>query len=50
MLRQRIEQAFSQITWRFPKKIHAVTEASFLIKIMLFLLSYPLETSLCQAT
>lgn len=45
-LRQRIEQAFSQITMRFPKKIHAVTEAGFLIKIVLFLLAYALETSL----
>lgn len=50
MLRQRIEQAFSQITWRFPKKIHAVTEASYLIKIVLFLLSDALETNLCHAT
>lgn len=46
MLRQRIEQAFSHITMRFPKKIHAVTEAGFLIKIVLFLLSYALETNL----
>lgn len=45
-LRQRIEQAFSQITMRFPKKIHAVTEAGFLIKIVLFLLAYALETNL----
>lgn len=45
-LRQRIEQAFSQITMRFPKKIHAVTEAGFLIKIVLFLLAYTLETNL----
>ena len=45
-LRQRIEQAFSQITLRFPKTIHAVTEAGFLLKIVLFLLAYALETSL----
>ncbi|WP_338868634.1 transposase [Spirosoma sp. SC4-14] len=45
-LRQRIEQAFSQITMRFPKKIHAVTEAGFLIKIVLFLIAYTLETNL----
>lgn len=45
-LRQRIEQAFSHITMRFPKKIHAVTEAGFLIKIVLFLLAYALETNL----
>lgn len=46
MVRQRIEQVFSHITMRFPKKIHAVTEAGFLIKIVLFLLSYALETNL----
>ena len=45
-LRQRIEQAFSQITMRFPKTIHAVTEGGFLIKIVLFLLAYTLETNL----
>jgi hypothetical protein len=49
-LRQRIEQAFSQITLRFPKTIHAVTEAGFLIKIVLFLLAYSLETNLCHTT
>ena len=50
MLRQRIEQAFSQITMRFPKTIHAVTEAGFLIKIVLFLLAYALETNLYHTT
>jgi len=45
-VRQRIEQVFSHITMRFPKKIHAVTEAGFLIKIVLFLLAYALETNL----
>lgn len=50
-LRQRIEQVFTgppggHITMRFPKKIHAVTEAGFLIKIVLFLLAYALETNL----
>lgn len=50
-LRQTIEQAFTeppsgQITMRLPKKIHIVTEADFLIKIVLFLLAYALETNL----
>lgn len=45
-LRQRIEQVFSQITMRFPKKIHTVTKVGFLIKIVLFLLTYALKTSL----
>ena len=44
-LRQRIEQAFSHITMRFPKTIHAITEVGFLIKIVLFLLAYSLETN-----
>lgn len=43
MIRQKIEQTFSQITARFPKKIHAVTENGFLIKILLFLLVYAWE-------
>ena len=45
-VRQRIEQVLSHITMRFPKKIHAVTQSGFLIKIVLFLLAYSLETSL----
>ena len=49
-LRQRIEQAFSQITLRFPKTICVVTEAGFLIKIVLFLLAYSIETNLCHTT
>ncbi|WP_262512001.1 transposase [Spirosoma pollinicola] len=50
MLRQDIEKAFSQVTLRFPKKIHAVTEVGFLIKIVLFLLAYALETNLQHTT
>jgi hypothetical protein len=54
-LRQQIEQAFTgppggQITMRFPKKIHAVIEAGFLIKIVLFLLAHALETGLGHTT
>ncbi|AFM02669.1 transposase family protein [Bernardetia litoralis DSM 6794] len=36
--RKRIETTFSQVTEKFPKKIHAVTLKGFLIKILLFLL------------
>ena len=43
MVRQKIEQTFSQITAHFPKKIHAVTQNGFLIKIVLFLLAYAME-------
>lgn len=49
-LRQGIEQAFSQVGLRFPKTIHAVTEAGFLIKIVLFLLAYSLESNLYHTT
>jgi len=49
-LRQRIEQAFSQVGMRFPKTIHAITEAGFLIKIVLFLIAYALESNLYHTT
>jgi hypothetical protein len=45
-IRQRIEQAFSQITRLFPKHIQAVTEKGGLLKITLFLLAYSLEKTL----
>ena len=49
-LRQRIEQAFSQVGMRFPKTIHAITEEGFLIKIVLFLIAYALESNLYHTT
>jgi len=50
-MRQKIEQAFSQITRLFPKHIHAVTQKGFILKITLFLLAYSLDKSLwCNAT
>jgi Transposase DDE domain len=42
-IRQEIERVFSRIKRRFPKKIHAVTEAGFILKIVLFLLAYAFE-------
>jgi len=45
-MRQKIEQAFSQITRLFPKHIHAVTQKGFCLKILLFLLAYSLEQTL----
>lgn len=42
-IRQKIEQAFSQITARFPKHIHAVTEKGFRLKLLLFLLVHSFE-------
>jgi len=40
LYRKRIETTFSEITARFPKKIHAVTPKGFLIKVVLFLLAF----------
>jgi len=45
-IRQKIEQAFSQITARFPKHIHAVTQHGFVLKIILFLLAHSFEKGL----
>jgi hypothetical protein len=45
-IRQNIEQAFSQITARFPKHIHAVTQHGFVLKIILFLLAHCFEKGL----
>jgi len=41
--RHYIETVFSQITGRFPKKIHAVTFSGFLLKVSCFIWSYSLE-------
>lgn len=38
--RQRSETAFSQLTTLFPKHIHAVTPAGFVLKLTCFLLAY----------
>jgi hypothetical protein len=49
--RQKIEQAFSQITRLFPKHIQAVTQKGVILKITLFLLAYSLDKTLgCNAT
>lgn len=42
-VRKKIETVFSQITNQFPKKIHAVTERGFIIKIMNFILGYTIN-------
>nr|WP_210521320.1 transposase [Hymenobacter terricola] len=38
-----IETAFSQLTARFPKQIHAVTAAGYVLKLALFILVHPLD-------
>lgn len=39
-IRKRIETAFSEIVSRFGRKVHAVTEAGFQLKVFLCLLGY----------
>ncbi len=41
-MRKRVETTFSEISSLFPKKIHAVTEYGFLLKIIIFIFSYTL--------
>jgi len=42
-IRQKIEQAFSQITRLLPKLIHTLTQKGWLLKITLVLLAYSLR-------
>ena len=41
--RKSIETAFSQLTARFPKQIHAVTAAGFVLKLVLFIFVHALD-------
>ena len=41
--RKSIETCFSQLTARFPKKIHAVTAEGFLLKIVLFIFVHAID-------
>ena len=42
-MRKRIETVFAFITRLFPNKIHTVTGKGFILKIVIFLLSYSLD-------
>ncbi len=42
-LRKGIETTFSQLTARFPKHIHAVTAAGFVLKLVLFIFVHALD-------
>ena len=42
-MRKRIETAFSEIANLFPKKIHAVTEYGFILKIVIFIFGYTIS-------
>ena len=43
--RKGIETAFSQLTARFPKHIHTVTAAGFVLKLVLFIFVHTLDQS-----
>jgi hypothetical protein len=46
-MRKRIETTFSEISGLFPKKIHAVTDYGFILKVILFLFCYTLNKYEC---
>lgn len=43
ILRKRIETTFSMLVRLFPRKIHAVTKNGFLLKIIIFVISFSLS-------
>jgi len=43
VLRKRIETTFSSLVSLFPRKIHAVTSHGFLLKIVIFVISFSLK-------
>jgi len=42
-MRKRVETTFSEISTLLPKKIHAVTDYGFILKVIMFLFSYTLN-------
>lgn len=42
-LRKRVETSFSNLVRLFPRKIHAITKAGFLLKIIIFIVSFSLN-------
>ena len=45
-MRKRIETTFSEISNFLPKKIHAVTEFGFLLKLVIFIFGYTISRTL----
>lgn len=43
LMRKRIETVFSEITRKFPKRIHAVTLKGFLMKVSFFIIAFTLD-------
>lgn len=46
ILRKRIETTFSQLTRMLPRKIHAVTKKGFLLKLVIYIVSFSIEQAL----
>lgn len=46
VMRKRIESTFSEISNFLPKKIHAVTEYGFLLKVVLFIFGYAISRTI----
>jgi len=44
--RKGIEVVFSQITALFPKRIHAVTDQGFILKVILFIIAYTFQKTI----
>ena len=45
-MRKRIETTFSEISNFLPKKIHAVTEFGFILKVVIFIFGYAISRTL----
>lgn len=45
-MRKRIETTFSEISNFFPKKIHAVTEFGFILKVVIFIFGYAISRTI----
>lgn len=45
-MRKRIETTFSEIANFFPKKIHAVTEYGFILKVVIFIFGYAISRTM----
>jgi hypothetical protein len=45
-MRKRIETTFSEISNFLPKKIHAVTEFGFLLKVVIFIFGYTISRTI----
>ncbi len=42
-MRKRIETTFSDLVRLLPRKIHAVTQAGFILKVVVFVVSFSIQ-------